>query len=119
MILFSGGKWSYVPKETGRPLALIGPLNPADPNHPVIFRDQSVQLHPGDAIFQYTDGVTEANDPGKNLFGEQRLIEAISAAPSDSGPQAVINSIRGQLKDFQADAEQFDDITMLCLFYHG
>ena len=82
------------------------------------FRNHTVMLQPGDAIFQYTDGVTEATDANEDLFGEQRLIDALNGAPSTS-PGEVLPFVRERIAGFVRDAPQFDDITMLGLRYLG
>ena len=82
------------------------------------FRNHTVVLQPGDAVFQYTDGVTEATDANEELFGESRLIAALSEAPSMS-PGIVLPFVRERITEFVKEAPQFDDITMLGLRYIG
>lgn len=118
MMLYSEGKWQLIPKKTGLPLAVFSPRVPADPLHPVEYRDQCIQLQPGDMIFQYTDGITEATNIQDELFGEDRVVQAADNSPS-SDPQTLVNHIRSQIDAFARDVPQFDDMTMLCLKYHG
>ena len=75
-------------------------------------------MEPGDKIFVYTDGVAEAMNSDKELFGTDRLVEALN---SDSGakPQKILRNVRAAVDDFVGDAEQFDDLTMLCMEYRG
>jgi sigma-B regulation protein RsbU (phosphoserine phosphatase) len=75
-------------------------------------------MHPGDTIYQYTDGVTEANDLDGNLFGKAGLLEALNQDP-DLDPQSMDEQVHQALAAFQQDAAQFDDLTMLCLKYNG
>ena len=82
------------------------------------FGDYTVILKPGDALFQYTDGVTEATDSADELFGEGRLLEALSGSCS-SDPAAVLPFVHERVGEFVGDAPQFDDITMLGLIYKG
>ena len=82
------------------------------------FHNQVVQLKPGDMIFQYTDGITEATDANKELFGEERLTEALNASPSVR-PEELLHRVREKINGFVKDAPQFDDITMLALRYNG
>jgi sigma-B regulation protein RsbU (phosphoserine phosphatase) len=68
----------------------------------------------GDLIFFYTDGLTEAMDRRMNPFGEDRLMEAVSARhrePLDELARGVLADIRG----FVDGAEQYDDMTFLVL----
>lgn len=82
------------------------------------YRRNELQLHPGDTIFLYTDGVTEATDAGEMLYGEQRLMNLLNHQ-SVSSAQAVCDAVKADVDAFVGEAEQFDDITMLCLNYYG
>ncbi|HOU35822.1 MAG TPA: SpoIIE family protein phosphatase [Candidatus Omnitrophota bacterium] len=75
-------------------------------------------LKPGDTIFLYTDGVTEAMDPDKQQFGEKRLREALSGHKDQDVP-GLVKNIRQDVFDFVRGAQQSDDITMLALRYKG
>ena len=77
-----------------------------------------LQLNPGDTLFLYTDGVTEATDANEELFGEARLLETISAHPTDK-PQDMIAAVKDAIDGFVKEAPQFDDITMLAVQYKG
>ena len=82
------------------------------------FRDHTVVLSPGDALFQYTDGVTEATDSANELFGEERLLAALGGSPTPD-PSVVLPYVHEMIGEFVGDAPQFDDITMLGLLYKG
>ena len=82
------------------------------------FRNHTMVLHPGDAIMQYTDGVTEATDADDELFGDERLLQALNDAP-DTTPGSFLPFVRERISEFVKDAPQFDDITMLGLLYRG
>jgi serine phosphatase RsbU (regulator of sigma subunit) len=82
------------------------------------FRQHEFKMDPGDSIFVYTDGVTEATNASNELFGNDRLIEALNRNP-DAAPEEVLANVKAGIDEFVADAEQFDDITMLCLRYNG
>ena len=80
---------------------------------PKFFRDpQSVQLPPGASLFLYTDGVTEAMNAQKELYGNERL-EATLAQCATLGPREVIDSVLASVRTFAAGARPSDDITML------
>ncbi len=76
----------------------------------------SIMLEPGDRIFQYTDGVTEATDSENRLFGMERLEKSLNDA-SDKSPEELLGTIKNDIDAFVKEAPQFDDITMLCLDY--
>ena len=62
----------------------------------------------------YTDGVTEAHNPQKELFGEERLMSILNRTDSEKG-ETVLSGILDEVKAFEAGVEQFDDITMSIL----
>ena len=84
----------------------------------VKYRQYELQLNPGDKLFLYTDGVPEATNAQNELFGTERMIEALNEA-KDQGPQDLLRSVRQSVDAFVKDAEQFDDLTMLCMEYKG
>ena len=80
------------------------------------YRAGSLTLEPGDKLFQYTDGVTEATNATNELYGMQRLTSVLSANAKLSA-QELLPAVRADIDRFVGDAPQFDDITMLCLEY--
>lgn len=83
----------------------------------VRYRKNEIKLLPGDEIFIYTDGVTEATDSDNNLFGEERLRRVINLRP-DEGVETRCKGVQAAIDTFVGEAEQFDDITMLSLTFH-
>ncbi len=84
----------------------------------VSYREYELDLKPGTKLFVYTDGVTEAMDKENRLFGTERMITALNTQP-DAAPEQILKNVRGAVDEFVNDAEQFDDLTMLCLEYKG
>ena len=84
----------------------------------VKYKEYKLQLKPGSKLFVYTDGVPEATDPDKQLFGTDRMLEALNSDP-EASPEQVLRNVRRQVNTFVGDAEQFDDLTMLGLEYKG
>ena len=82
------------------------------------YKDFSLTLNDGDAIFLYTDGVTEANNAEGELFGEDRLIEALDKVKAVN-MRYLCKYIKDVLDHFVGDAPQFDDITMLAIKKKG
>lgn len=76
----------------------------------------SVTLGVGDKIFQYTDGVTEATNSQNELYGMERLKNALNSVKG-TAPTEILATVKQDIDEFVADAPQFDDITMLCLEY--
>ncbi len=77
-----------------------------------------MKLEPGSKIFLYTDGIPEATDPENELFGMERLVNALNGDP-DADPEQILKNVRKAVDDHVKDAEQFDDLTMLCFEYNG
>jgi len=77
------------------------------------FRIEQAQIDPGDLLYAYTDGVTEARDPARAFFTEKRL-RSLLGEPVDSAA-GLLDHIHRTLCDFMAGALQYDDITMLAL----
>ncbi|SEP98570.1 sigma-B regulation protein RsbU (phosphoserine phosphatase) [Lachnospiraceae bacterium NE2001] len=84
----------------------------------VKYKDYEVQLYPGSKIFVYTDGVPEATNSETVLYGVERMTEAINKL-TEKNPEGVLVGMREAVDDFVKEAEQFDDLTMLCLEYKG
>jgi len=82
------------------------------------YRKNELQLNPGDTIFLYTDGVTEATDACEKLYGEERLLNLLNRTPAASA-RSTCETVKADVDAFAGGAEQFDDITMLCLTYIG
>jgi len=82
------------------------------------YRKFELQLQPGDKLYLYTDGVTEATDAEQQLYGEERLIGLLNDHQTDDA-QSICEAVKADVDAFAGEAEQFDDITMLCLCYHG
>ena len=83
----------------------------------VRYKEYELQLAPGDELFLYTDGVTEATNEALELFGTERMLAALNGARHAA--DGVLDAVKTHLDDFVGAAEQFDDITMLCFRYLG
>ena len=82
------------------------------------YAEHSFELHPGDSLFVYTDGVAEAANSEYELFGTERIVQALNREP-EAEPEQVLHNMNEAIHAFVGDAEQFDDITMMCLHYNG
>lgn len=81
------------------------------------YQEQKVNLSIGDKIFQYTDGVTEAVNKDKKLYGMDRLQHALNEKCLECSPEETLRLVKEDIDAFVGDNDQFDDITMLCLEY--
>ena len=82
------------------------------------YHDEHYQLEPGDTLFVYTDGVTEATDRNNKLFGTDRMLAALNAS-SQAEPEELLHGLNLSIRDFTDGAEQSDDTTMLALQFYG
>lgn len=85
------------------------------------YREARVALVPGDQLFLYTDGVTEAFDPDGQEYGDARLAQALqrALASTDHTPPQVAAHVLGDVHAFERGAPQSDDITCMALRYLG
>jgi sigma-B regulation protein RsbU (phosphoserine phosphatase) len=77
------------------------------------FRIEQAQIDPGDILYAYTDGVTEARDPARGFFTEKRL-RSLLGEPVDSAAE-LLERVHASLCAFMAGAMPYDDITMLAV----
>ncbi len=84
----------------------------------VSYFPDELDLDPGDTLFLYTDGVTEANDANERLYGNDRLLVALDGMVGRS-MQELCDGVRDDVDAFVGEADQFDDMTMLALRYNG
>ncbi len=80
--------------------------------------DYEIAMEPGSKIFVYTDGVPEATNKDNEMFGTERMIDALNIDPKAS-PIDLLFLVKQSVDSFVGEAEAFDDLTMLCVEYHG
>ena len=80
------------------------------------YRKNEIQIEPGDRLFLYTDGATEATNSNNKLYGEERLQNFLNSNV-ELNAEETIKAVKGDIYKFVGKAEQFDDITMLELVY--
>ena len=78
------------------------------------YKEYSVQLHPGDTLVLYTDGISEAMNPHREEYGEERLMETIRRCESTSA-KGYCDRIYKSVSSFVAGADQYDDLTLVVL----
>ena len=100
------GTVEYLTGKSGPPFAAMGG---------VPYRKQALKLAPGDGIILYTDGVTEAVNPGLELYGDAHLLETVKGLLGVRDAKAMLGGIVDSVRCFANGAEQADDITLLAL----
>ncbi len=93
----------------GPVLGAVGNLN---------YGENRERLQPGDLLFLYTDGLTEAMDGGENLYSETRLATWLRTSAGGT-VEEIINAAVADVKAFEAGAAQADDLTMMALTFQG
>lgn len=109
LVKYSDGTYEYLKSRAGFVLAGMEGIH---------YRKNELQLQPGDAIYLYTDGVTEATNLNTELYGEERLYTVLEKY-KDATPEELCDEVKKDVDAFVGEAPQFDDITMLALKYHG
>ncbi len=105
----AGGEFELVMDKHGLPLASMSGVR---------YRNYETILNKGDMWFVYTDGVPEATSAQSELFGNDRMLDALNSAQSDDCIE-LIDTVRDAIDGFVKEAPQFDDITMLSFRYDG
>lgn len=109
LVCQNGGEYHYLTERGGFVLAGMEGMK---------YTQTTIHLSPGDMLFQCSDGVTEAHDEQDNLYGEDRLENFLNANIGKE-PKELNKVIWKDIENFQGEAEQFDDITMLAVRYNG
>ncbi len=78
------------------------------------YKEYEMEIEEGGCLFVYTDGVPEATDAQNELFGTDRMIEALNRDPSAS-PEQLLKNVKAAVDEFVGEAPQFDDLTMLAM----
>ncbi len=83
-----------------------------------VFKEHEFQMDPGDSLFVYTDGVPEATSEDDELYGTDRMLNALNR-DVEADAETVLKNVRADVDAFVKNAPQFDDLTMLCFQYEG
>lgn len=109
IIRHAGGEFELLRDEHGLVLGIVEDAE---------YKQYQLKLEPGSKLFVYTDGLPEATDRDNELFGTDRIIEALNTDP-EATPEEILKSIKHSVDVFVGETPQFDDLTMLCLEYKG
>lgn len=84
----------------------------------IVYKEYSIKMEKGSAIFLYTDGLPEATDENKEMFGIDRAVTQLNK-DTDRPAKEILPDMTKAVADFVKDAVQFDDLTMMYLVYNG
>jgi sigma-B regulation protein RsbU (phosphoserine phosphatase) len=82
------------------------------------YREYEIDLPPGGTLYVYTDGAAEATNSQDELFGTDRMLDALNQNP-ELHPEGLCKAMVAAIDEFVGEAPQFDDLTMLCIRYNG
>jgi sigma-B regulation protein RsbU (phosphoserine phosphatase) len=110
LLMRAGGEVEWI-KSTGTPLGLMAPdiIELMAP-----YSEQSFELHPGDLLALFSDGVTEAHDEDDNEFGEERLAELLRPIRNEPA-ETLVDKVFCEIDRFAGSAPQYDDITLFII----
>jgi len=111
LIKQSKGEFEYFACEPNLVVGVMGGID---------YTSCETQLNPGDSIFLYTDGITEALNKDKELYGEKRLINTLNLTKGiNISAENILAEVKSDVQSFTNEEPQADDITMLALKYKG
>ncbi len=105
IIVGSDGKVKTTLKATGTPVGMMPDA---------VYTIGEAQLEPGDILFGYSDGVTDARNPAGKMFTEKRMLELLQKKPAASS-QDLLMRFKAGLTEHISTADQYDDITMIAV----
>jgi sigma-B regulation protein RsbU (phosphoserine phosphatase) len=108
LIRRAGGQVEKVDGVAGPPLGIL---------EDVVYANADVALAPGEDLLMFTDGVTEAMNPAREMFTQERLLEVLRRAPAM--PDALVAAVVEEVRVFSAEAPAHDDITLLVARWDG
>ena len=109
VLMHAGGQFELLKDKHG---LVIGAMDG------IRYKEYEITLQKGSKLFLYTDGVPEATNAENELFGTGRMLAALNGDPA-AAPEMVLRRMRQAVDGFVLEAEQFDDLTMLCLEFKG
>ena len=83
------------------------------------YRSQEIDFAPGDAIYLYTDGITEQPNAHGELLGEDRLLATLSKTGTGGDLSKLLQAVLARVSSHAAGVEQADDCTQLVIRYRG
>lgn len=108
-VVITEGRTRYLTVQSG---IVLGPMPDA------VYATERMVMQPGDILFLYTDGITEAKNPDEELYGEARLLAGLQQRCHDN-PTGLIHGIRADVTRYANGAPQSDDVTMVAVQYRG
>ncbi len=105
IIVGSDGKIKTTLKATGTPVGMMPDA---------VYTIGDAHLEPGDTLFGYSDGVTDARNPAGKMFTEKRMLELLQRKPAESA-QELLHRFKVTLTEHIGTADQYDDITMIAV----
>ncbi len=108
-LMRNGGSYSLLKDKHALPLGCLPGVQ---------YRSYEIDLEPGDSIYVYTDGITEAINTDEEQFGTGRMIDVLNEN-KDASMDELLAAVKARVDEFAGEAEQFDDQTMVGFRYNG
>ena len=105
IILGSDGQVKTTLKATGTPVGMM-----PDAQYTI----GEAQLEPGDILFGYSDGVTDARNPAGKMFTEKQMLALLQRKPANSADELLMR-VKAAVGEHISTADQYDDITMIAV----
>ena len=103
------GEFEYLAKRHGTAMGLMDFVQ---------YKHSTITMEPGDKLYLYTDGITEAQKIDEEMYGKERLLKCLNLH-KDLSPKESLAAVKADVDEFVNGAEQFDDITMMMVQYIG
>jgi len=104
------GRFAYLPKADNCFMGIMEGME---------YQANTLKLAPGDCLYLYTDGVTEAMNEKEELFTNEKLRSVLGTVSREAAVKDILTLVSAEVKAHAGSAEQSDDVTMLGLVYHG
>ena len=111
-LILHDGKYNYLPKNEKK----VPPLGVSPRSN---YKQEELQMSPGDILYMYTDGVTEAENTEGTLYSNEKLEEFLNGIDKNLSLEELLAQVRQSIKEHANGAKQSDDITMLAIKFKG
>lgn len=110
LLIGAGGEISELPCSRGVPLGVEGGFS---------YDEGEYTMKPGEMLYLFTDGVSEAHNADSELYSEERLKKLLEKEGASADPVQVVDAVWNSVEEFRGETKRYDDITQLAIQYTG
>jgi len=110
LLIGAGGEISELPCSRGVPLGVEGGFS---------YDEGEYTMKPGEMLYLFTDGVSEAHNADSELYSEERLKKLLEKEDTPADPVKIVDAVWNSVEEFRGDTKRYDDITQLAIQYTG